>query len=204
MAYKNTYSRHHPGKFGLMIDWETSGSDFGGDSSKNYQGIAFGAVIFNTQTFEEQDTLYRELHFSPTKYKWSEDAEKIHGLTREQLLSNGVSREEGLSDLLEFLLKYFAPNTKIMIAGHNVGFDADFTNQLFEDHGIEIMFHHVMLDSSSLAFALIGEYKSDVVFETLAGLSKRDCHNALADARACLAVFRSAKQIFTIGMEALG
>ena len=32
---------------GLCIDWETSGSNFDGDSSIDYQGIAFGSMIKN-------------------------------------------------------------------------------------------------------------------------------------------------------------
>ena len=37
--------------YGLCIDWETSGSDFEGNSANTYQGISFGAIIFNTRTF---------------------------------------------------------------------------------------------------------------------------------------------------------
>lgn len=200
MAYVKGYSRAHPGTHALVIDWETTGSNFGGDSSVDYQGIAFGAVVANTQTWEEVDSLYREMHFDGTKYKWTEKAEEIHGLSQAHLLEHGVSREEALADLLELLLKYWAPGQKIMLVGHNAGFDADFTNQLARDHGIEITFHHVMPDSSQLAFVLTGEYKSDMVFEILGGIDKRGLHNALDDARACLACLRNAKQIFALGM----
>jgi DNA polymerase III epsilon subunit-like protein len=124
-------------------------------------------------------------------------------LSREHLLANGVSREDALADLLELILKHWAPGQKIMLIGHNCGFDADFCTQLFRDHGITLELHHVMPDSSALAFVLTGEYKSDVVFEILGGIDKRNCHNALEDARACLACLRNAKQIFSAGLEAL-
>jgi DNA polymerase III epsilon subunit-like protein len=201
MAYVKGYSKAHPGQHALVIDWETTGSNFGGDSSIDYQGISFGAVIADTQTWEEVDSLYRELHFDETKYKWTDQAEKIHGLSREHLLEKGVSREDALADLLELLLKYWAPGMKIMLVGHNASFDADFTNQLFRDFGCELLIHHVMPDSSQLAFVLTGEYKSDVVFEILAGVDKRDLHNALEDARACLACLRNAKHIFQMGLN---
>ena len=198
MAYVKGYSRAHPGKYALVIDWETTGSNFGGDSSIDYQGIAFGAVVADTTTWDPVETLYVELHFDESKYKWTDGAEKIHGLSRDYLEAFGVPREEALAMLLELLLKYWAPGSKIMLIGHNAGFDADFTSQLFRDFGLEenLHLHHVMPDSSALAFVLIGDYKSDIVFEKLAFAEKRKEHNALDDALICLTVLRNAKQIF--------
>jgi DNA polymerase III epsilon subunit-like protein len=204
MAWERGYSKAHPGKYGLLIDWETSGSDFGGDSSIAHQGLSFGALIVNTETWEEVDSLHCELRFDETKYKWTEGAQKIHGLTREYLAEHGMPREEALAALIELLMRYFAPGSKIMSIGHNVSFDNDFTMQLFRDHGLEdaLKFHHVLVDTSGFSFALIGEYKSDVVFELLGGIDKRGLHNPLNDARACLAVLRNAKKIFTAGLTA--
>jgi len=198
MAWEKGYSKSHPGKYGLLIDWETSGSDFNGDSSIEHQGITFGAVVFDTTTFEEVDTLYREVHFDDKKYKWTETAEKIHGITREYLAEHGVPREEALADLMELILKYWPPGSKILSAGHNVSFDNDFTMQLFRDHGLgdAMKFHHVVVDTSGIGFVAIGEYKSDVVFKMLGGLDDRGAHNALEDARATLAVLRTVRQVF--------
>jgi DNA polymerase III epsilon subunit-like protein len=213
VAHRSIYSRHHPGKWGLCIDWETTGADFGEDSSVNYQGIAFGAIVFDIVTCEPVDELYRELHFDGTKYKWTDTAEKIHGLSREHLLANGVSREEGLADLIEMMIKYWPPGffaakgeeptSKIMLAGHNKGFDMDFTNQLFDDNNMAIEFNHVGMDSTMIAFAVSGLYKSDDVFMKFAGVDKRSLHNALEDAHAALTVLRTIRQIFQVGEEAL-
>lgn len=198
MAWQKGYSKAHPGKYGLLLDWETSGSDFGGDSSKEYQGITFGAIVFDTTTFEEVDSLYRELQFDDTKYKWTETAEKIHGKTREYLAEHGVPREEALIDLMEMIIKYWPPASKILTAGHNVSFDNDFTMQLFRDFGLEdaLKFHHVVVDTSGIGFVCIGEYKSDTVFNLLGGLEERKEHNALEDARATLAVLRTVREVF--------
>lgn len=210
MAYKQTYSRHHPGKYGICLDWETSGADFGADSSINYQGIAVGAIVFDLTTLEEVESLYREIKFDSTRYKWTEQAEKIHGLSREYLEKSGVTQEQALVDLIEVMIKYWPPgffaelgkepDSKILLAGHNKGFDMDFTAQLFRDNQLEIAFHHVGMDSTMIAFAVAGIYKSDEVFEVLGGINKRDCHNALEDARACLAVLRNIRQIFQNGL----
>lgn len=203
MAWERGYSKAHPGKYGLLIDWETSGSDWStgngrSDSSKNFQGITFGAIVFDTTAFTEVDSLYCELHFDDKKYKWSDEAEKIHGKSREYLAKNGISREEGLANLLELILKYWGPNSKVLIAGHNVSFDNDFTAQLCRDHGMEdaIRFHHVLVDTSGIGFVTIGKYKSDEVFELLGGLEKRGEHNALEDARTTLSVLRTVRETF--------
>lgn len=204
MSWNAGYSRHHPGKYALVIDWETSGANFGGDSSIDYQGLSFGAIIADTETWEEVESIHVLLHFDETKYKWTEGAEKIHGMSREWLLENGVSREEGLALLLELLLKYFPPGSKILLVGHNVEFDRSFTHQLLRDNGLEdaLLLHHVMVDTSGIGFVLIGQYKSDVVFELLGQIEKRKEHNALDDARACLSSLRNAKNIFTAGLLA--
>lgn len=196
-----TYSRYHPGKFGLAIDWETSGSAFGGDSTKDYQGIAFGAVIFSTETLEPIATLYRELHFDDTKYKWTDGAEKIHGLSREHLATNGVSREEALTDLLELVMEHIGTESKIPVLGHNVDFDIDFTKQLLRDHGVEgVQFHHVKMETSGTAFLLQGLYKSNDVFEFFTGRTREGHHNALDDCLLALETARNMRAIFQAGL----
>jgi DNA polymerase III epsilon subunit-like protein len=188
------YSKAHPGKYCLLLDWETSGSDFNGDSTKSYQGISFGAVIASTETFEPVETLYRELHFDDTRYKWTSEAEAIHGLSREHLAANGVPREEALADLLDLIIRYVGPGNKIMFGGHNVMFDIDFTQQLAGDFGIVLPVHHVMLETSGTAFICIGEYKSDKVFEFFTG-EVRGAHNALDDALMALETMRNIRAL---------
>lgn len=179
--------------FGLAIDWETSGAAFGEDSSKTFQGLAFGAIIFNTKTFEPIETLYREIKFDSEKCKWTEEAEKIHGLSKEYLAQHGVTQEDAAADLAELILKYFATG-KVTFLGHNPEFDRRFTNQLLMTLGIEfsvektepeaegwIQLHHVMLDTSALGFITMGLFKSDLLFDAM-GLEERGEHNALTDA----------------------
>jgi DNA polymerase III epsilon subunit-like protein len=195
------YSRHSPGKFGISIDWETSGSDFGGDSSKSYQGISFGAVIFNTETFEPVETLYRELHFDSSKYKWSEDAEKIHGLSQTHLAANGIPRDEALADLLDLILRYIGAESKIFFLGHNVQFDIDFTLQLANDFDVQLVPHHVSLETSGAGFIAIGKYRSDDVFEFFTGKTREGAHNALDDALMALEVVRNMRAMFNQALE---
>lgn len=180
---------------GLCLDIETSGSDFNGNSALTFQGISYGLIIFNTRTFEIVDELYIETQFDETKYKWSNDAQKIHGLSREYLAANGLSREEACIKVMEFLLKHLGPNPKVMVLGFNTTFDIDFMKQLFNDHGCEFTNHHVILDVAGMSFLCFGTYKSDHVFEIF-GNEKRGNHNALEDARITLDVAQQYNLIF--------
>ena len=183
-------------KFGLCIDWETSGAVWGGDSSKEFQGISFGAIVFDVNTFEPIEELYLEIKHNP-KWKWSDEAEKIHGITRKHLDKNGVTQEEAAVALAEMIIKYWGINSKVMFLGHNPEFDRRFTNQLLNEIGIEfsveptgkfdsrIELFHVVLDTSALGFITLGLYKSDLLFERI-GFEERGAHNALEDARQTL------------------
>lgn len=195
-------SKFGPPKYALGIDWETSGSDFNGWSHDSYQGIAFGAIIFDTVTFEEVDHLYCELKFDATRYKWSNEAEAIHGLSREYLDKHGMEREDALAELLSVMIKWMGPSPgKIMFMGHNVDFDIGFTCQLANDFGMEIKQYHVKLDTSSTAFALANVYKSDDVFSIFTGQERDGAHNALEDVRLTLESLKAMREIFKIGLE---
>lgn len=179
--------------FGLCIDWETSGTTWNKDSSIDHQGISYGAVVFKLSDFSVVETLYREVKFDSSRYKWADSAEAIHGLSREHLEINGVTQEEAAVALAEMILKYWGPKTKVMFLGHNALFDIRFTNQLFNEIGIEfsieqntkhdswIELHHVVLDTASVGFVNFGVFKSDLLFDRL-GFPERGSHNALEDA----------------------
>ncbi len=197
MTTPRTYSRTSPGKYSLWLDFETSGADFdSGETFKKYQGISFGAVIADSETLEEVDSLYCEMKFDPV-YTWTEGAEKIHGLSREYLAEHGMDRDDALTLLLELITKYIGAGNKVCIGGHNVEFDIRALNQLTEDvveKGFTIPIHHVKLETSGAAFIAIGKYRSDDVF-TFFGGAERQAHNALDDARLALASARGIKQL---------
>lgn len=214
MAYS---SKNNIPKFGLCIDWETSGADFGKDSSLKYQGITFGAIIFNTSDFSVVEELYCEIKFNSGKVKndfiWTEGAQKIHGKTQEYLEKNGVSMEDAAILLLEMIVKYIG-DQKVLFLGHNAGFDIRFTAQLMREIGVEfsieraqedkldtwVEIHHVVLDTSALGLVTLGIYKSDLLFEKI-GFEKRGAHNALEDARMTLATAGAIKALVQGALE---
>lgn len=200
---KKPTSPYGIGRFGICIDWETTGSDFNGSSHATYQGISFGAIIFDTNTLEEVESVYCELKFDASKYKWSKEAEAIHGLSQEYLAENGMERDEALAELLNLIVKYMGPDPgKIVFMGHNCKFDIDFTKQLANDFGMDITPFHVILDTSSTGFIACGIYKSNDLFEIFTG-ETRGKHNALDDARQCLATAKGIREIFQIGLDTI-
>lgn len=184
-------------EFGLCIDWETSGSTWGGDSTREYQGLSFGAIVFDLSDFSTVQELYTEIQFDSSKYKWSTEAEHIHGLSRQHLADAGVSQQDAAIALAELILKYWGPSSKVMLLGHNTTFDLRFTNQLLNSIDIEfsiekctqfdswIQVHHVLLDTSSAGFISFGISKSNALFKHV-GFVDRAEHNALEDARLTL------------------
>lgn len=201
-------------KFGLALDWETSGALWGGDSSQKFQGLAFGAIVFNTADFSPVEELYREIQFKYHRYEWSDEAAAIHGLSKEYLQQHGVSQEDAACDLAELILKYWGPSSKVMLLGHNTEFDRRFTNQLLNSIDIEfsvekqtdlgswIQLHHVILDTSSLGFCTLGLYKSDLLFEKM-GFSARGAHNALEDVRLTLSTAGAIRELVHLGLRSL-
>jgi hypothetical protein len=213
-------------QFGLCLDWETSGARFGDDSSKYYQGISYGAIVFNTADFSPVEKIHHLIKFNPqtgaygNPAEWTDVAEKIHGMTREQLERDGIPQEDAATALLELILKYFGPGGKVMFLGHNPWFDIRFTNQLLHTVQFEITdeakeaqrlrpnftqieLHHVVLDTSALGYICFGLYKSDLLFDKL-GFAERAAHNALADAEQTLQTCEAVRLTSILGLEAAG
>jgi DNA polymerase III epsilon subunit-like protein len=197
---KEKYSRFSPGRYGILIDFETSGSDVTNKNHGIYQGISFGALMVDMANFEVVDSIYREIKFDETKYQWTKSAEEIHGFTREYLAENGISQEDALADLMGWIMKWIYVPEKLFVMGHNVPFDQIFIRQLFEIGGLDINFHHIHIDTSPIAYFLVQEYRSDVVFDLFAG-TERDTHNALDDCWACYETLKTIKTIFMKGMN---
>lgn len=201
-------------KFGLCIDWETSGVNWGGDSTVEHQGLSVGIIVFNAHTFEEIESTHIYIKFDGAKYKWSEEAENIHGISINFLAENGISQEDAAVILAEIILKYWGPDSKVMLLGHNTEFDRRFTNQLLNVIGIEfsverkqpldswIQVHHVMLDTASAGFISFGIYKSDLLFDRI-GFPERGKHNALEDARQTLITCKTIRELINLSMEAI-
>lgn len=195
-------------KVGLCLDWETSGATWGASEyAKDWQGVSYGAVIFDFENLSPVKTLYREIKYTPVgphgeKWGWSKEAENIHGLSIEHLAQHGVSQEEAAMDLAELLLEYMGPKPFVPFLGHNRDFDVAFTKQLFSTVGFDFNLHHVHMDTSGLGMLMLGIFKSNDLFDFLA-LPPREKHNSLEDALMTLEAAKRLRSMVnvTLGIE---
>lgn len=191
---KPIYSRTHPGAHILVVDIETTGSTFGSyeETFSRYQAISFGAIVARSDTFEEVASLSFLVKYDP-RYEWSEEAQKIHGLTKERLEAEGLTNEEAAVELAEFILNHFGTG-KVMFANHNPWFDIEGMRQLLGPFNVMPDLHHVVLDTSALGFVTIGQYRSNDVFPFFNG-ERAEVHDALDDARMALGVLRGIREV---------
>jgi DNA polymerase III epsilon subunit-like protein len=183
-------------KFGLAIDFETSGFSMPDFASK-HQGISFGAIIFDARSLDAVETIYHEVKFND-KYEWSSGAEKVHGLTREHLRQHGVEPAEAAEALINMVVKYNGLE-EIMLMGHRVHFDRSFTDQLTDSVGIRLPIHSTTIDTASMATVLLETSRSEEVF-TMLGMPPRGKHNALEDIQNTLHAVRRMKELFMSGV----
>lgn len=183
-------------KFGLAIDWETSGYSVP-DYAKSHQGISFGALIFDISDFSIVETMYLEIKFDP-KYTWDDGAEKIHGLSREHLAKHGVTQQEAAEQLATMVMKYIGTE-KIVAFGHRVFFDIAFTNQLMESVGFEFSWDPVKIDSAAIALTFLGVNRSDELFDMM-GMPPRGKHDAMEDIIYTLSSVKAIRDYFIAGL----
>jgi DNA polymerase III epsilon subunit-like protein len=186
---------YHP-KFGLCFDTETSGSSWGpfAQSAKEYQCLSIGLIIFDFETLDIVDKIYLEFKYNP-KYKWSPEAEAIHGLSKDYLNENGLDLSDGIEVIANFLLPYFGLEGEIICMGINVNFDIEFLGQLLSDNGINFNISHRQIDLVGVGGVCFNKIKSDHIFEYL-DLPARKTHNALEDALFTLEAAKRTRLIF--------
>lgn len=180
----------------FAIDCETSGMKFGAlDPSEGYQSISWGIVASNTETFKAIDSLYVEIKWDGVS-GWSSKAESVHGLSKEHLEQNGMTKEEAAVKIVEFFMKHDPELKHLLFLGHNVrAFDIPFMRRLLDDVDLKLDIAHRSLDTLSLSMGTVMAQSSDELFETL-GIKRKEPHNALSDALAALAVYRKIRSIW--------
>jgi len=186
----------------LCLDSETSGSTFGTyeETFSQFQAIQFGAIVATSDTFEEVASLEFKVKFDP-KYKWSAEAEAIHGITQADLATNGLESEEAAAELAGFILDHFGTG-KVMFLGHNPWFDIEAMKQLLVPYKVMPDLHHVVLDTSALGWITCGKFRSNELFEYFLG-GRAEKHGALDDARMTLTVARTVRQLVDTAIEGL-
>lgn len=180
------------------IDVETSGFTRGDDITRNHQIVSIGLVIADLD-FDTIDKLYLEIKPNGTSH-WDTAAEKIHGLSREYLEENGISEEDAVVKIAEFLLRYHEPSDALFFLGHNPrNFDVPFFKKLMTKYGVEFKIAHRVIDSYSVGFTCLGAKDSDELFNMF--YKKRGAHNALRDAEMALGVCKNIRKIISDAID---
>ena len=185
----------------LAMDCETSGLNFNSvDPSVGFQSISWGLIVADAATFKPLDKLYVEIKWDG-KSGWTKEAEKIHGLSREYLDKNGMTREEAAGAIGNFVYKHWNPSNdfsyqrNVRCLGHNVAtFDIWFMRELLEPFQIMFPTGNRFIDTSSIGFATFGCFTSDEAFE-LIGVQRKE-HNALEDAAAALKLVQTVRTLY--------
>lgn len=194
----------------LGLDSETSGLAFAGNidlnnpdpskdihNNKQYTAISWGLVIIDVINEKIIDELYVEIKFNDQKYDWQYAAEKTHGLTKQHLEENGVTREEAAIQIVEFILKYWDINDAISTLGHNhICFDLWFLRELLNEFGIMIKLANRHYDTNYLTLGIYDVEGSKELFELFN--ETRSAHNALEDIKQTVNTFFETKSIFKI------
>lgn len=184
----------------LAMDCETSGLNFNTtDPSIGFQSVSWGLIVADAATFKPIEELYIEIQWDG-KSSWVKEAEDVHGLSKEYLSKNGVTREEAAVSIGNLIYKHWNPTSdlshqrNVRCLGHNVAtFDIWFMRELLNPFEIMFPTGNRFIDTSSISFATFGCYTSDEAFDLIG--FKRDKHNALEDARAALELVRVVRLI---------
>lgn len=192
----------------LAIDAETTGlvsskkslrPSISDDGSERHQAIAWGVVVATLGDYEPVEMFSRKIQLQPGM-SWSPQAEKVHGISKEQLALEGVEEEDFIVELAELVMKYWGTTVPVIVLGHNVAFDLDFLKAALERHGVQIHFSNRVIDSNSISLGLAGLTSSDKMFEFF-DLPKRTTHDPLDDILMTLIAVQGFKLIFDNGFN---
>ena len=193
----------------LAIDCETTGLTFGGDDpSVGHQAVSWGLIVTDFKTLKPIDELYIEIKWNDTSKaarkkdpSFGKRAEEIHGLSYDYLEKNGMSEEEAVVEIMNFLLPNWSPETCIPLLGHNViAFDMWFLKRMTRAHGINLKHGSRHYDTNTIGGLCWREFNSDDLFSAC-GLGQRNDHNALEDAKCSLESARITRMIFEEGLK---
>lgn len=114
-------------RYYLVIDFETS------DLLENGgQPVEIGAVLLDKSGLELLAEFQALVTFDPLAYNWSDEAERIHGISRDLLASNGKPASVVWGNFLEWLGTWvnLQEDGEVLLCGQNILFDLRFLQVL--------------------------------------------------------------------------
>lgn len=179
-----TYTAHsRPQPLYISVDIEAAGP-----SPSRYSLLSVGAC----PVYQPEVALYLELQ--PVGDLYTEDAERVSGLSLEHLRATGLPPSEAMARLEEWVLEVLPQGHTPVFVGFNAPFDWMFVCDYFHRYLGRNPFGYSALDIKSLYMGVARVEWGDTGFQAVAGrygLEPTLTHNALADARDQAALLRS-------------
>ena len=184
----------------LWIDIETSGLDHNNES-----------IVQLVAIYAEDDKIIDSfsIYAHPDKFTNNfEQASKIHGLTKEFVLENGVDETDLYINFIKFLDKHigkYIKGDRAILAGSRSEFDYLFIKELFSranDDGFYSYFYTVPFDINQLALTCVNfglmdpptNYKLQTLCSAL-GVGIGNAHNAEDDIIATIKIYKKLKKL---------
>lgn len=172
----------------LFIDTETGGLDPGKHSL-----LSLALVVWEDEKLiDPKEWLINDGNFIVTK-----EALAVNKIDIREHRRTAMKPSKAIEEIFEYTEKHFPQERKIVLAGHNVHFDANFLKVFFSQNNVNFSQHfsHRIIDTSSILYYLYmaGRIKeraisSDEAF-ALFEIKVEGRHTALGDAIATANLF---------------
>lgn len=161
----------------VCIDTETTGLD-----KKNDVIIQIAAVKIDSETFEEIDS-YSTYVVPHKDFEIAPGAMEKHHLTKEFILKNGKPLLEVTSEFLSFI-------EDCDLLSYNGTFDISFIDKDFSEIGIQIDWTKFTTYDAYQIEKTINSHKLEFTYKRYTGEELTDAHDAFADVKATIEVFK--------------
>lgn len=181
----------------VAVDVETSGTKLPGSEKpgqKPSQAIEIAVCIVDSRTLQIVDSFESRIRFDATQFSWDGGAQKVHGISRDELTDAPTRAEVG--EQVWQLIRKWLPNANrgILFLAHNPNFDKTFTIDLVAAAGHNLKFLTRTLDAFSYGFATFGLHNSDHQFRFLGAYRDKNNHRAIDDIKLSIEMLRRVRQ----------
>ena len=174
----------------IALDVESTGVDF-----CSSQVIQCGVVFLDDQI---QSTGAREwdINYVPEQFSWDDEAEEVHGISKERAQTHGVAPEVFLKEFEQEIVKRYgiAEDIELHIIAANAHFDYLMLQRLWDAYRSDtaLPLSRRMMDITALSLAALGVAGMSSTLEVLGIEEEEDKrHSALYDAELHLKVFHA-------------
>lgn len=165
----------------LFLDTETGGID-----PQKHSLLSIGMMVWENGFFCAR----KLINVNDGVNVCTKEALSINKINIDEHIKNGISPKEAINEMIDFIETEFGKGERVILCGHNIGFDIRFLKQMFKNNNCEYgkYFSHRSVDTHSIMLYLqiCGVIREKVTSSHDAlkyfGIKPVDRHNALGDA----------------------